>query len=125
LNNDKIIIDVVNDIANLTGLKMDVVSLVLDAYELVMLDKILEGQLSNDDTDYYEVGSMLIDNTNYPVVAIRAGDKLVAKIHETTHGGRDFLTEAVVAKFNSELLARYTSDSVSDHTPAILTGDLL
>ena len=114
--------DVVGEIASFTGLKLDVVKLVLDAYELVILDNLLESQLSDEDIDFIEVGSITIDNRDYQDIKIGASQLLTDRIHDTVKLGRDFLSEAIITQFNKELLDRYSAgdvNSIFDVDPSI------
>ena len=126
LENNKI--DVVEEIASFTGLKPDIVKLVLNTYELVILDKILESQLSNDDSDFIELGFVTVDTTNYPTLVLKESDELKEKISLTVKKGRDFLSESMILQFNKELLARYTEGevgSIFETDPLVyLEGDI-
>jgi hypothetical protein len=117
--------DVVGEIASFTGLKLDVIKFVLDAYELVILDKLLESQLSDEDADFIELGSIVLDNRDYQNIILRASDELAIKIHDTVKTGRDFLSESVILQFNKDLLERYVAgdaESLYDTEPSIYTG---
>ena len=126
LENNKI--DVVEEIASFTGLKPDIVKLVLNTYELMILDKILESQLSNDDSDFIELGFVTVDTTNYPTLVLKESDELKEKISLTVKKGRDFLSESMILQFNKELLARYTEGevgSIFETDPLVyLEGDI-
>lgn len=113
MNIEKTKIDVVEEIASFTGLKVDVVKLVLNTYELVILDKILESQLSNDDSDYIELGFLTVDTTDYPNLSIKQSEELHEKIISTVKSGRDYLSESVILQFNKELLERYSEGDIN------------
>lgn len=116
------------EISNLTGVTPDVVRLILAAQELVILNKVLEIQLAEEEIDYCELGNfMLTDATDYKNIALVASTNLKQKINEVVKSGRDFLAESIVLKFNSELISKYNdayaADSVFEHDSVIDIGD--
>ena len=119
--------DIINEIADLTGIKLDIISIVLEAYDLVILDKVLESQLADDDTDYLQLGSLIVDLSKHPAVTLHAAEDLGIKLQQTVKTGRDYLSESVVMRFNAELRERYHSSMYSDmveHDPVILTSEV-
>lgn len=120
-------VDVIGEIASFTGLKLDVVKLVLDAFELTILDNVLESQLSDEEeVDFIEIGPVIVDTTQYPKLHLAASPELDQKITETIRTGRDFLSESIILKFNADLLERYNfgeTDILFDVEPSIYMGD--
>lgn len=114
-------IDVVENITSFTGLNVDAVRLFLIAYKLTLLNSVLDSQFDEEELDYIDTGLFLLDFSNYPKVLVKIADEFESQFSEAIKG-RDFLSEAIVLKFNEDLLARYTNggeDALFDSEPAI------
>lgn len=124
-------VDVVKSICSLTGLKPNIVNLVLRAQTLSVLNELLVFQIEDtngsDEVDYIRLGSLTIDITDYSDVKLTSSDELRAKMLEVTKTGRDYLAESIATEFTDELRARYISSEYQDifehDTPIYIDGD--
>jgi hypothetical protein len=112
---DTKVIDIISEVSTMTGLKRDIVELVVEGLELSLLNNLLITQLDDsDESDYIELGNIIVDITDYSSVKLLPTTALEFKFHEVIKKGRDYLSESIITEFNDDLLSSYISTDNQD-----------